>query len=380
MYGVGNSRRQELADYLEKQRQRRAVMDSDPYRASEREDRLAEAESADSGNLAASLADATAAVGTIGGQRADSSSVRRMADASAKTNQNYYGGARADSAARDRQYGIDGELYRHLAEKEQGVEDTAGKREEFKAKLKQDQGKLDAEVKAKKEEGDRRDKLDREKLKLDSDRLEFDKTKENMPGKSNKREFDALSEEKKEGIKKYASSIAERTSIANLLESQIKEFQNADSDDSRVKAGEMMLKTLNSPLGRDSVGTEEANRLGSFLKNKMFNMRGPGSMFGPDFDLFEKQIVGQLGSIRGSVQMDNKGIDQMYGRQPGEHPYALPELRLQGGESGTAQAAPKGKIPVSNGQETLYIDEADLAEAEADGYKTTKVGGASGGF
>lgn len=345
-YGVSDQRRRELEDYIQAQRERRGRMLDPEYQQSVAEDSMAEADASDRANLAAVLSQATGNIGRSG----DGSAMRRYADASTAANKGFSDQIKGEEANREKMYGVDADVYKYMAEKEQRQEDTSRaaiqhENDQYQAQLrhKEDlalrQRQLDEAARARKEQREMHEK--ELKDKMDFEREKWNRERED-PSKKSKREFEGLSKENQTQVEKYASSVAERTSIANLMESQLNAFQNAKTDDERVKAGEMMLKTINSPLGRDAVGKEEADRLGSFLKYKMFNVRGAGSMFGRDFDQFERQLVDQLGSIRQSVQMDQKGIDKLYGRKEGEYPYKLPALRLQEENSDTAYGAEGG--------------------------------------
>lgn len=63
------------------------------------------------------------------------------------------------------------------------------------------------------------------------------------------------------------------------------------SDEEKVKAGQGLLKLLNSAEGSDAVGAEEAKRIGDYLEFAMGNFTGPGSMrVGRDLPGFVNQV------------------------------------------------------------------------------------------
>ncbi len=337
-YGVSDVRRKELEEYLEAQRARREGQDTPEYRQSLAEDREAEANSAQRNNFAAVLSNATASIGKSG----DGSSMRRYADSANATNKSFYADGRQEDADREKMYGVNADVYKYLADKEGKAEDTARSSVQHSEKLEADrtkhkedldmqQKRLDQAASAQKEERERRDRLDRDKNTLDRDRLDFDKSKEKGlgPAKQEKNRFDAISQDKKDQIGSYSKDVATRSSIANMLESELRTFQNASTDDERIKVGEMALKTLNGALGKDAIGVEEAQRIGSALKFQMFNIRGAGPMFGRDFALFERQIAAKLKSMREGANMDRTEIDKLYARDPTKYDVNVSELKLQ---------------------------------------------------
>lgn len=62
-----------------------------------------------------------------------------------------------------------------------------------------------------------------------------------------------------------------------------------------------MLKKMNDPINSDAIGKEEVNRLGSLLKNKVFNVTEPGSFVGRDLDLFDQQAESAIKAIRATA-------------------------------------------------------------------------------
>ena len=69
-----------------------------------------------------------------------------------------------------------------------------------------------------------------------------------------------------------------------------------------------MLKILNSTVGQDAVGADEAKRLASFLQYKIANFTGPGSFMGRDLEKFYTQVAEKNNAIKGAVAQDRQQI------------------------------------------------------------------------
>jgi hypothetical protein len=83
------------------------------------------------------------------------------------------------------------------------------------------------------------------------------------------------------------------------------------SEDEKIKVGQGLLKLLNSAEGADAVGAEEAQRIGSYLEHKMFNVFQPGSMFGRDLDLFTDQVKNNSDLLSGRIRQNQSAIDAL---------------------------------------------------------------------
>ena len=92
-------------------------------------------------------------------------------------------------------------------------------------------------------------------------------------------------------IKKLSTQNATLSGVKTAMQKAVMQLENAGlSEAEKIKAGQGLLKLLNSAEGADAVGAEEAKRIGSFLEYKIGNITGPGSFIGRDLDLFTKQI------------------------------------------------------------------------------------------
>lgn len=93
--------------------------------------------------------------------------------------------------------------------------------------------------------------------------------------------------------------------VIDNIGAALKQLENPKlSDDQKVVIGQNMLKALNSPLGRDAVGKDEADRIASYLNYHVFNLTKPGPAFGrsiPDFITQIKNKSKELSDTRGLV-------------------------------------------------------------------------------
>lgn len=186
--------------------------------------------------------------------------------------------------------------------------------------------------------------------------LELQKQKlANLSNRSPEREFKRLPEESKITIKDTATQNAKISNVKNMLQQGLEQFRNETNPDLKVKAGQELLKVINSPMGADAIGAEESKRLGSFLEKKFFNLTQPGSVFGRDLSLFEQQLQGTVNRLDGTIASNKRVIDQAYGR------------------TGQAlEAPPGGGFPRQvrkGGQVATISNAAELAEAQAEGWQ-----------
>lgn len=207
------------------------------------------------------------------------------------------------------------------------------------------------------------------RLAFDREKFDYEKTQNSKKGSGGSaavadangtKDFKKLPQENQIQVKELATTMGKQSSINNLLASMLDEFRNAESDDQKVAVGGRMLKVINSPLGADAIGAEEANRLGSFLEKKFFNFRQPGSVFGRDLDEFETQVAGQVESLNQAISLNQSMIDKLSGREGGA---SVASQTPKGGPkedtSGKAFAGPGGGKPktVVQGGHTYTLNE-----------------------
>jgi len=161
-----------------------------------------------------------------------------------------------------------------------------------------------------------------------------------------------LSIDVKKFVDTLATKNANKVAIKNQIDAVLGNWDTM-SDDQKVAAGRQLLKTLNSTEGADAIGAEEAKRLGSKLEFAMGNLFNSNPVqFGRDLSGFKEQAMNVSRSIDQSVKSNQSQIDQAMGR--------------------TTPRPSGGKLRVSNGKETFLIEQADLADAQKDGFQVVK--------
>lgn len=157
-----------------------------------------------------------------------------------------------------------------------------------------------------------RDAEDR-KFKRQSDMLGLQKTQAEIDkmnregGISPQQKFnnELAQEQQKELGKKNTNLFA----VKNAMDSALVQLNNPNlSEEEKIKAGQGLLKLLNSAEGSDAVGAEEAKRIGSYLEHKMFNVFEPGSMFGRDLDLFTDQVQNNSSFLADRIKRNEEGM------------------------------------------------------------------------
>lgn len=105
-----------------------------------------------------------------------------------------------------------------------------------------------------------------------------------------------------------AGTVASQSTIANSIYQGLQQLEDPKiPEDQKVVIGREMLKTLNSQMGKDAIGAEEAQRLGGLLEYKWLNFMNPGPVFGRDVPAFTKQVRNNYNRLRGAVQA-NEGL------------------------------------------------------------------------
>lgn len=134
---------------------------------------------------------------------------------------------------------------------------------------------------------------------------------------SNKdRAYDALPKESKIQVDKIAGSMGDVTAIRNSLQGDLEQLKNAKTEAEKITIGQSMIKTLNSKMGKDAVGVEEAHRLAPYLEFQKFNFTGPGAFMGRDIDAFQKQVENSIAGMDRSIQLGNEQIAKIKGIEP----------------------------------------------------------------
>lgn len=188
-------------------------------------------------------------------------------------------------------------------------------------------------------------------------------TKAKKPGQDQDDAYKKLSKPDQIAVDTLGKSIADKTTIATQIDQQLANLKKSWSEgnvDLAVTQGQEMLKILNSDMGKDAVGTEEANRLGKFLEYKLANFTGPGSFHGRDVEQFFKQAAQKNNSIKAAIADSKKQVAAILaGKGAPELPTSETEIGPKGG-AGTALAKQPPKVgELVDGYEFLGGDPAD---------------------
>lgn len=164
------------------------------------------------------------------------------------------------------------------------------------------------------------------------------------PKTSNKADegFAKLSKPQQITVTKLTEDNARLTPIVTQIDNQLanlqKAWQSGDTD-MAVQQGNEMLKILNSDIGSDAVGAEEARRLGSFLEYKIANFTGPGSFVGRDVDKFFEQAAQKNNSLKQRLTQNQQTVEDILAGK-GSPQFQMTNTKIgEKGGAGTAQAA-----------------------------------------
>jgi hypothetical protein len=109
-------------------------------------------------------------------------------------------------------------------------------------------------------------------------------------------------------------SNAAKETIANQIDSALKNWDNL-TEGGQLQQGRQLLKILNSTEGKDAIGVEEAERLGSKLQYAYGNFSNDNpTQFGRDLKGFKEDAENTLSSIRGGIKKNAQLIDRVYGK------------------------------------------------------------------
>lgn len=213
--------------------------------------------------------------------------------------------------------------------------------------------------------------MEQEKRRIELQKLNAQAPYENLP------------KDKQIEVDKLSNGIASRRQIRADIDSALSQLQDeSKSSDEKLLIGRELLKTLNSTLGADAIGQEEARRLGSLLEFKIIPRIGePGNWFGRDLNMFTEQVKNNRNRLEKTEQTMQAEIDRLMGRdQPQSTAGLVPAgllkkrglLERAAGAVVPEAGASTNKIKVSNGRETYFIEPKDEAAARADGFKRVK--------
>lgn len=142
-------------------------------------------------------------------------------------------------------------------------------------------------------------------------RQNIEKNNRELYGEEGK--FKALPVDSQKQIGELSTKNANQKVIKNLMDQTMKTLNDPKvSEEQKITAGLSALKVINSPLGADAVGAEEAERMGAYLQQ--FSFTRPGSTFGRDLPRFTEQFKGATDRLAGSIKANQDEVDNLYGR------------------------------------------------------------------
>jgi hypothetical protein len=163
--------------------------------------------------------------------------------------------------------------------------------------------------------------------------------------------FENLPPEKQELIKDTTKKASDSAMIRNMLTSDMKILQDPNvPEGEKLTHAKSMLKTLNSKLGKDVVGAEEASRLAPYLEAqglKALMPGNPGHAFKTDLPAFQDQVQLTIDSLNDALSQSDDMVKKAYG---GANPiagkaYAAKERKGAGGGAGIQEAYADGAAP-----------------------------------
>lgn len=171
---------------------------------------------------------------------------------------------------------------------------------------------------ARAEEAEKRaEKREARQMGIDQQKIDIERQKLQLDLGTGRRQLEQLSPENKIMVENLSKDSATKTAIANEISQTVALFDDPKiSVDQKIKAGQSLLKVLNSTQGSDAVGIEESKRLGSFLEFQIFNLTGPGKMFGRDLEGFRNQAANVVNRLSGAVSGNRDLIQQAMANIP----------------------------------------------------------------
>lgn len=154
-----------------------------------------------------------------------------------------------------------------------------------------------------------------ERLKLQEEGL---KKRAVLGAKAKKDKGVDLPLDKKEKVKIFAKKQADMSVMndqISALKNQIRDKSIPESE--RIVSAREQLKLINSQLGKDAVGAEEAKRLSAYLEIAPNVYKGI-TKFGADIEAFADQLDRVNKRVSDTIQNTGKMIDDIYGRPAGK--------------------------------------------------------------
>lgn len=137
--------------------------------------------------------------------------------------------------------------------------------------------------------------------------------------------FKKLPKEKQIQVEDYSKGVGQQTKINNLVSALVDQLKDTSiPEDQRLASAREQVKLLNSQLGSDAVGAEEAKRIAAYLD------WGPDIAlrkgFGPDLGAFTDQISNFKSRNEKSIGLLNSQIDSAYARPLLGEPHPMRQI------------------------------------------------------
>lgn len=161
---------------------------------------------------------------------------------------------------------------------------------------------------------DRQDELD-----LKREEREEQKRIKEEEKKLPKHAFDKLEPDKKLVLEGVAKKTADITIVRNQIDAALKELSNPKATEQmKIQVGRQLLKTLNSPMGADAVGAEEAKRLGGYLEYTIDPATKGLNPFnwGPNLEKFKEQATMTKNQLDSAIK-ENESLKDKYFQEAG---------------------------------------------------------------
>jgi len=120
--------------------------------------------------------------------------------------------------------------------------------------------------------------------------------------------------DKRKMVETMSRKIGTKLLIADQLHAGLEGFSRwlrAGNEAQAVAEGQGLSKVLNSTEGADAVGVEESRKLEHFLKFKILNLTGAGSVWGRDLKEFEMQLRSKIVQVRRAASVSQSTVDKI---------------------------------------------------------------------
>jgi hypothetical protein len=125
-------------------------------------------------------------------------------------------------------------------------------------------------------------------------------------------DFNALPKLAQKRVEELNGDVNKKTIITNQIDGYLEQYDKATNSAEKSRVGQQMIKLLNSTLGADAVGAEEARRLANELEP--FTLKGPNGLprIGQDLAGFRDRADQVRQSLRNAVKMNENAITETF--------------------------------------------------------------------